>query len=162
MGEVGHFRCLRGEAPFALRPQPGAHLLYELTSANVADVSLTEELLAEAKLGEEVARRGYSEISPTAAKNRGKPWPRWASSFGDRAVRAATRGVRQHIEIAISSSKRVFSVWARRWWGWRAGSRPRSAPTPPTRSSWLTGAWIVLKAASRSCGLEPDNRHLVL
>ena len=54
----------------------------ELTPANVADVSLTEELLAEAKLGEEVARRGYSEISPTAAKNRGKPsWPRWASSW---------------------------------------------------------------------------------
>jgi hypothetical protein len=43
---------------------------YELTPANVADVSLTKELLAEAKLGEEVARRVLGdEISPTAAKN---------------------------------------------------------------------------------------------
>jgi hypothetical protein len=42
---------------------------YELTPANVADVCLTEELLDEAKLGEEVAKRVLSEISPTAAKN---------------------------------------------------------------------------------------------
>jgi hypothetical protein len=42
---------------------------YELAPANVGDVCLTEELLDEAKLGEEVAKRVLSEISPSAAKN---------------------------------------------------------------------------------------------
>ncbi len=45
----------------------------ELTPANVADVSLTEELLAEARLGEEaarrVARRVLGDLAYRAAKN---------------------------------------------------------------------------------------------
>lgn len=36
---------------------------YELTPSNVADVSLTEELLAEAKLGAEVARRVLGDLA---------------------------------------------------------------------------------------------------
>ena len=42
-----HLLCATNRVPIS----------YELTAANVADVSLTEELLAEAKLGEDVARR---------------------------------------------------------------------------------------------------------
>jgi hypothetical protein len=60
-----HLLCATNRVPIS----------YELTPANVADVYLTEEFLEEAKLGEEVARR--VEISPTAAKNCGKSWPRW-------------------------------------------------------------------------------------
>jgi hypothetical protein len=36
---------------------------YELTPANVADVSLTEELLNEAALGDEVARKLLGELA---------------------------------------------------------------------------------------------------
>ncbi len=44
-------------------------LSYELTPANIADVvRLTEELVAEAALGEGVARRLLADSWPTAAK----------------------------------------------------------------------------------------------
>jgi hypothetical protein len=43
-------------------------LSYELTPANVADISLTEELINEAALGEGVARR-LLETWPTAASS---------------------------------------------------------------------------------------------
>ena len=36
---------------------------YELTAANVADICLTEELLDEAKLGEEVAKRVLGDLA---------------------------------------------------------------------------------------------------
>jgi hypothetical protein len=36
---------------------------YELTSANVADISLTEELVAEAALGERIARRLFGDLA---------------------------------------------------------------------------------------------------
>jgi hypothetical protein len=36
---------------------------YELTPANVADVRLAEELLAEARLGEEVARTVFGDLA---------------------------------------------------------------------------------------------------
>ena len=45
----------------------GVPLSYELTPANVADVCLAEELLAEAALGDEL-RAGSWETWPTEAK----------------------------------------------------------------------------------------------
>jgi len=42
-------------------------LSYELTPANIADISLTEELINEAALGEGVARRLLGDLWPTAA-----------------------------------------------------------------------------------------------
>ena len=42
---------------------------YELTPANVADISLTEELINEATLGEGVARRLLADTWPTAASS---------------------------------------------------------------------------------------------
>ena len=39
------------------------HLSYELTPANVAEVYLTEELLAEARLGDGLARRLFGDLA---------------------------------------------------------------------------------------------------
>ena len=81
---------------------------YELTPANVADVSLTEGLLGEAKLGEEVARRVLGDLAYRSAELR--------EALAEVGVLLATepserrRGVRQQIEIAISSLKRVFGL----------------------------------------------------
>jgi hypothetical protein len=44
-------------------------LSYELTPANVADISLSEELVAEAALGEGVARRLLADTWPTEASS---------------------------------------------------------------------------------------------
>jgi hypothetical protein len=38
-------------------------LCYELTPANVAEISLTEELLAEANLGEDLARKVFGDLA---------------------------------------------------------------------------------------------------
>ena len=42
-------------------------LSYELTPANVAEVYLTEELLAEARLGDGLARKLFGDLGPTGA-----------------------------------------------------------------------------------------------
>ena len=55
----------------------GVPISYEMTPANVAEVRLAEELLAEANLGDDRARRlpaGSLETSPTEAKRWGTPW----------------------------------------------------------------------------------------
>jgi len=81
---------------------------YELTPANVADVSLTEELLAEAKLGEEAARRVLGDLAYRSEELR--------EALAEVGVLLATEpserrcGARQHIEIAFSSLKRVFGL----------------------------------------------------
>jgi hypothetical protein len=81
---------------------------YELTPANVADVCLTEELLAEAKLGEEVAKRVLGDLAYRSEELR--------EALAEVGILLATepserrRGVRQHIEIAFSSLKRVFGL----------------------------------------------------
>jgi hypothetical protein len=81
---------------------------YELTPANVADVCLTEELLNEAKLGEEVAKRVLGDLAYRSEELR--------EALAKVGILLATepserrRGVRQHIEIAFSSLKRVFGL----------------------------------------------------
>ena len=44
-------------------------LSYELTSANIADICLTEELIDEAALGDGVARRSSWQTWPTTARS---------------------------------------------------------------------------------------------
>src|SRR5215208_3964804 len=74
---------------------------YELTPANIADVSLTEELLAEAALGEEVARKLLGDLAYRSEDLR--------DALAEVGILLATEhserrhGARQHIEIAISS-----------------------------------------------------------
>src|SRR5215210_3660514 len=81
---------------------------YELTPANVADVCLIEELLDEAKLGEEVAKRVLGDLAYRSEELR--------EALAEVGILLATepserrRGVRQHIEIAFSSLKRVFGL----------------------------------------------------
>ena len=81
---------------------------YELTPANVADVSLTEELLAEAKLGEEVARRVLGDPAYRSVELREALAEVGAFLATEPSERR--RGVRQQIGIAISSLKRVFGL----------------------------------------------------
>jgi hypothetical protein len=81
---------------------------YELTPANVVDVSLTEELLAEAALGEGVARRLLGDLAYRSEELR--------ETLAEMGIVLATerserrRGVRQRVEIALSSLKRVFGL----------------------------------------------------
>jgi hypothetical protein len=81
---------------------------YELTPANVADVRLAEELLAEARLGEEVARTVFGDLAYRSEELR--------EALAEVGIFLATepserrRGVRQRIEIAFSSLKRVFGL----------------------------------------------------
>jgi hypothetical protein len=86
---------------------------YELTPANAADVSLTEELLAEAGMvgGEEqeVARRLLGDLA-----YRSRELQEELAEVGIALVtsEASARrpGIRQQVEICISSLKRVFGV----------------------------------------------------
>jgi hypothetical protein len=62
MGSLGFLQCLRRKAAL-LCAANRIPVSYELTPANVADVSLTEELLAGAALGEGVARRLLGDLA---------------------------------------------------------------------------------------------------
>ena len=83
-------------------------LSYELTAANVADVSLSEELINEAALGDGVARRLLADLTYRSEELRKVLAEVGVLLATERAERR--RGVRQHIEIALSSLKRVFGL----------------------------------------------------
>jgi hypothetical protein len=85
----------------------GVPVSYELTPANVAEVRLTEELLAEASLGEEVGRRLLGDLA-----YRSEELEEALAELGVLLVteRADQRGQRQQVEICFSSLKRVFGL----------------------------------------------------
>jgi hypothetical protein len=83
-------------------------LSYELTPANVADISLSEELIAEAALGEGVARKLLGDLAYSSEQLRDALSEVGILLATERAQRR--HGVRQHIEIALSSLKRVFGL----------------------------------------------------
>ena len=86
----------------------GVPLSYELTPANIADVCLAEELLAKAALGERVARKLLGDLAYRSKELR--------EALAEVGILLNTepserrRGLRQRIEIAISSLKRVFGL----------------------------------------------------
>ncbi len=82
-------------------------LSYELTAANVAEVRLAEELVAEANLGEDLARRLLGDLA-----YRSEALEEAMAGAGIVLVteRSAQRGKRQQVEIAFSSLKRVFGL----------------------------------------------------
>lgn len=87
----------------------------ELTPANVADVSLTEELLAEARLWERRRPAGWpagcSGTSPTAQRRtEGGLVAEVGIPLATEPSEQRRRGVSQHVEIAISSLKRVLGL----------------------------------------------------
>jgi len=83
-------------------------ICYELTSANLADISLTEELINEAKLEDGVARKLLGDLAYRSEELR--------EALAEVDILLATerserrQGVRQQVEIALSSLKRVFSL----------------------------------------------------
>jgi Transposase DDE domain len=93
-----HLLCATNRVPIA----------YELTPANVADISLTEELIAEARLGDGVARRLLGDLAYRSEGLRKALVEVGVLLATERSERR--RGVRQHVEIAISSLKRVFGL----------------------------------------------------
>ena len=86
---------------------------YELTPANAADVSLTEELLAEAGMvgGEEqeVARRLLGDLAYRSRELQ-EELAEVATALVTSEASARRPGIRQQVEICFSSLKRVFGV----------------------------------------------------
>src|SRR3712207_6669991 len=101
---------------------------YELTPANVADLSLIEELLAEADLGEEVARKLLGDLAYRSGELEEELAGAGIMLLSSEAS-ARRPGVRQQIEIAFSSLSSGPSGSGRPWpplsWDWSAGSQPR-------------------------------------
>lgn len=83
-------------------------LSYELTAANVAEVSLTEELLAEAELGDGVARKLLGDLAYQSESLKEELAGCGIVLATERADRRP--GARQQIEIALASLKRVFGL----------------------------------------------------
>ncbi len=162
MGEVGLLLLgLRGQAAPALCHQPSAHLSYELTAANVADLSLTEELLAEAKLGGEVARRLLGDLAAYRSQELGEDLAECGIVLLTGEASARRPGVRQQIEICFSSLKRVFGLGET-----LAKTIVGLATRIAAKMTAYTYAFLVNrmmgrpKVASRSYGHEPSNTHL--
>jgi Transposase DDE domain len=84
-------------------------LSYELTPANVAEVSLTEELLAEAKLGDGVARKLLGDLAYRSAELEEELTEMGILLLSSEAS-ARRPGVRQQIEICFSTLKRIFGL----------------------------------------------------
>jgi hypothetical protein len=107
MGEVGFLQRLRSVKLHLLCATNGVPICYELTPANVAEVRLTEELLAEANLGDDLARRLLGDLA-----YRSEALGHALAECGISLVteRADQRGQRQRIEIALSSLKRAFGL----------------------------------------------------
>jgi hypothetical protein len=82
---------------------------YELTAANVAEVSLTEELLAEADLGDEVARKLLGDLAYRSQELEEELAESGIVLVTSEASARCPR-VRQQVEIAFSSLKRIFGI----------------------------------------------------
>lgn len=92
-----HLLCATNRVPIS----------YEITAANVADLHLTQELLTEAPLTEEVARRLFGDLAYQSGP--------LSSTLAEEEILLVTqsadqRGVRQQIEIAFANLKGVFAL----------------------------------------------------
>lgn len=93
-----HMMCATNRVPVS----------YELTAANVAEVILTEELLAEAGLGDGVARKLLGDLAYRSEELREELAECGIVLATERADRRP--GTRQQIEICFSSLKRIFGL----------------------------------------------------
>jgi hypothetical protein len=80
----------------------------DLPAANVAEVSLTEELLAGARLEEEAARRLFGDLAYQSEQLEERLAESGILLVTERAKQR--RGARQQIEIAFASLKRFFGI----------------------------------------------------
>ena len=83
---------------------------YELTAANVADVSLVEELLSEAELSDSVTRRILGDLAYSDGELKEELLVEVGILLVSDQTGARRPGVRQQIEIAFSSLKRVLGL----------------------------------------------------
>lgn len=84
-------------------------LSYELTPANVAEVCLTEELLTEAKLNDGVARELLGDLAYRSGELK-EELAKAGILLVTAEASARRPGVRQQVEIALASLKRVFGL----------------------------------------------------
>ena len=84
-------------------------LSYELTPASVAEVYLTEELLAEARLGDGLARKLFGDLAYRSGDLKEALIECDILLVTERSGRRPG-GVRQHVGIALASLKRVFGL----------------------------------------------------
>ena len=133
---------------------------YELTAANVAEVSLTEELLAEAGLGNGVARKLLGDLAYRSAELK--------EELAECGIVLATEqadrrpGARPQIEICFSSLKRVFGL-GETLATTLVGLATRIAAKICAYTYaffWSIGAWDDRKGESKPCGHKPSNTHL--
>jgi hypothetical protein len=127
VGKVGHIKRLRGEAAPALCATNRMPISYELAPSNVTDLSLTEALLAEAKWGEEVARKLLVDLAYRSQELEEELIKLGIMLVTNEAgARRPGYGGRSRLPFRASSGP---SVSARPWpplpWGWSPGSRPR-------------------------------------
>jgi hypothetical protein len=94
-----HLLCATNRVPIS----------YELTPANVADLCLTEELLAEVDLGGEVARKLLGDLAYRSGELEEELAESGIMLLSSEAS-ARRPGVRQQIEICFSSLKRTFGL----------------------------------------------------
>jgi hypothetical protein len=94
-----HMLCATNRVPIS----------YELTAASTADIHLTKELLEEANLGEEVARRLLADLA-YRSEDLEEELARLGIVLVTSEASGRRPGVRQQIEIAFSSLKRVFGL----------------------------------------------------
>ncbi len=130
-GEVGLLLGLRREAAPVVRYQPHSPLLRAHPCQRRGHLPDRGTLIAEAALGEGVARRLLGDLAYSGEDLR--------EALAEVGILLATerserrRGVRQHIERSPFRASRGSLAWARLWplrsSGWLAGSRRRSAPT---------------------------------
>jgi hypothetical protein len=83
-------------------------LSYELTPANAADVRLVEELLAEARLGDAVARRLFGDLAYRSKKLEGALAERGVKLAAERTQRRPE--IRQQVEVCFATLKRAFGL----------------------------------------------------
>jgi hypothetical protein len=93
-----HLLCTTNRVPIS----------YELTAANIADISLAEELITEAALGEGVASRLLGDLAYSSEELRKAMAEVNILLITGRSERR--HGARQQVEIALSSLKRVFGL----------------------------------------------------
>ena len=93
-----HLLCTTNRVPIS----------YELTPANVAEVGLTEELLAKANLKDDLARKLLGDLAYRSGQLEEDLAECGILLVTERAEQR--RGVRQQIEIAFASLKRVFGL----------------------------------------------------
>ncbi len=81
---------------------------YELTPANAADVRLVEELSAEARLGDAVARRLFGDLAYRSKKLEGALAERGVKLAAERTQRRPE--IRQQVEVCFATLKRAFGL----------------------------------------------------